>query len=103
MTTSPLLISTSRLGIFKAYLLACHVIIGDEASQIPEPAFVAIATRFPYSLHVYIGVVQQLEPHVRCPRSSKAALFGAKGDGTAAPQEGPAGPVNDDVQDASST
>ncbi|KIH56049.1 integrase core domain protein [Ancylostoma duodenale] len=79
MTTASLLNATSRSGIFKAHMLACHIIIGDEASQIPEPAFVAMAARFPYARHVYIGDINQLEPHVRCPRSSRAALFGAKG------------------------
>ncbi|EPB67806.1 hypothetical protein ANCCEY_13099 [Ancylostoma ceylanicum] len=79
MTTASLLNATSRSGIFKAHLLACRVIIGDEASQIPEPAFVAMATRFAHARHIYIGDVHQLEPHVRCPRSSTAALFGAKG------------------------
>ncbi|KIH52452.1 hypothetical protein ANCDUO_17446 [Ancylostoma duodenale] len=84
MTTSSLLNSPSRSGISKAHPLAYHVIIGDEASQIPEPAFVAMATRFPYARHVYTGDVNQLESHVRCPSptsdaSSKAALFGAKG------------------------
>ncbi|EPB70379.1 hypothetical protein ANCCEY_10528 [Ancylostoma ceylanicum] len=79
MTTASLLNATSRSGIFKAHLLACRVIIGDEASQIPEPAFVAMATRFTHARHIYIGDIHQLELHVRCPRSSKAAIFGAKG------------------------
>ncbi|VDP35170.1 unnamed protein product [Heligmosomoides polygyrus] len=41
--------------------------------------FVAIAARFPQARHIYIGDAHQLQPHVRCSRSSRAALLGAKG------------------------
>ncbi|VDO66832.1 unnamed protein product [Heligmosomoides polygyrus] len=51
----------------------------DEASQIPEPAFVALASRFPQARHIVIGDVNQLQPHVRCPRSSRPAKLGARG------------------------
>ncbi|KHJ77484.1 hypothetical protein OESDEN_22896, partial [Oesophagostomum dentatum] len=79
MTTAGLLNATDRGGIFKGRLTGCRVVIGDEASQIPEPAFVAIAARFPDARHIYIGDVNQLDPHVRCSRNSKAAQLGARG------------------------
>ncbi|KHJ96962.1 hypothetical protein OESDEN_03066 [Oesophagostomum dentatum] len=79
MTTAGLLNATDLGGIFKGRLTGCRVVIGDEASQIPEPAFAAIAARFPDARHIYIGNVNQLNPHVRCPRNSKAALLEARG------------------------
>ncbi|WKY00308.1 hypothetical protein Q1695_014844 [Nippostrongylus brasiliensis] len=40
---------------------------------------VAITTRLPQARHVYIGDIHQLDPHVRCPRASNPARFGARG------------------------
>ncbi|EPB65296.1 hypothetical protein ANCCEY_15641, partial [Ancylostoma ceylanicum] len=56
-----------------------HVLIGDEASQIPEPALAAISNCMPFAQQVYIGDVHQLEPHARCHRDSPAAIYGARG------------------------
>ncbi|VDP25125.1 unnamed protein product [Heligmosomoides polygyrus] len=47
--------------------------------KIPEPAMLAIATRVSNARHVYIGDVQQLEPHIRYSRTSTPAKFGALG------------------------
>ncbi|XGW21519.1 hypothetical protein V3C99_004464, partial [Haemonchus contortus] len=79
ITTASLLNTTKPGGLFSDVLSTSKVIIGDEASQIPEPVFVAMLGRFPSAKHIYIGNVNQLEPHVRCPRSSRAARLGAKG------------------------
>ena len=45
---------------------------------MPEPVFVAITNQLPALHHVYIGDVHQLEPHVRCARTTHAARFGAR-------------------------
>ncbi|XGW30776.1 hypothetical protein V3C99_009609 [Haemonchus contortus] len=79
ITTASLLNTTKPGGLFEDMLSMSKVIVGDEASQIPEPALVAMLGRFPLAKHIYIGDVNQLEPHVRCPRSSRAARLGAKG------------------------
>lgn len=74
-----LLNTTVRGGIFHELLSGATVIISDDASQIPEPAFVAIAARLPHPRHILIGDVNQLQPHIRCPRSSQPALLAARG------------------------
>ncbi|VDP62299.1 unnamed protein product [Heligmosomoides polygyrus] len=51
LTTSALLNATDSGGIFNGLLSEFTTIIGDEASQIPEPAMVAIATRVPDARH----------------------------------------------------
>ncbi|VDP63300.1 unnamed protein product [Heligmosomoides polygyrus] len=79
LTTSPLLNATDSGGIFNGLLSKFTTIIGNEASQIPEPAMVAIATRVPDACHVYTGDVHQLESHIRCSRTSTPAKFGALG------------------------
>ncbi|VDO94165.1 unnamed protein product [Heligmosomoides polygyrus] len=79
MTTASLLNKTSRGGLLYELLSTCTVLISDEASQIPESAFVAIASRFPQARHIVIGDNDQLQPHVRCPRSSRPAQLGARG------------------------
>ncbi|WKY11566.1 hypothetical protein Q1695_003274 [Nippostrongylus brasiliensis] len=79
LTTSALLNAATSGGIFCELLADVRTIIVDEASQIPEPAMVAIATRFQQARHVYIGDTHQLEPHARCPRSSNPARYGARG------------------------
>ncbi|VDO98550.1 unnamed protein product [Heligmosomoides polygyrus] len=61
MTTASLLNITSRGGLLHKLLATCTVLISDEASQIPEPAFVAIASRFPQARHIVIGDVNQLQ------------------------------------------
>uniref|UniRef100_A0A7I4YXQ2 AAA_12 domain-containing protein n=1 Tax=Haemonchus contortus TaxID=6289 RepID=A0A7I4YXQ2_HAECO len=79
ITTSSLLNSTREGGLFHELLSSCRTIIADEASQIPEPVFVAMVTRFPQACHIYIGDVHQLQPHLRCPRSALAARLGGRG------------------------
>ncbi|XGW33676.1 hypothetical protein V3C99_017807 [Haemonchus contortus] len=78
MTTSSLLNSTGRKGIFKSYIRDFRVVIGDEASQIPEPALLSIASRLPHARQVYIGDVHQLAPHVKCPPTANPAVHGAR-------------------------
>lgn len=77
LTTSALLNATDSGGIFSGLLSEYMTIIGDEASQIPEPA-VAITTRVPNVRYVYIGDVHQLEPHTHCSYTSIPANFGAR-------------------------
>lgn len=79
LTTSALLNAVTSGGIFSDFLADVKTVIADEASQISEPAMVAIATRLPQARHIYIGDIHQLEPHVRCSRSSNPARFGARG------------------------
>uniref|UniRef100_A0A7I4YL56 AAA_12 domain-containing protein n=1 Tax=Haemonchus contortus TaxID=6289 RepID=A0A7I4YL56_HAECO len=80
MTTASLLNSTAnRTGIFTPYIPSFRTIIGDEASQIPEPALLAIAARFQDARHVYIGDEHQLAPHAKCPHASNPVLHGARG------------------------
>ncbi|VDP08543.1 unnamed protein product [Heligmosomoides polygyrus] len=52
MTAASLLNTTSRGGLFHELLATCTVLISEEASQIPEPAFVATASRFPQAWHI---------------------------------------------------
>ncbi|KAL6730202.1 hypothetical protein Aduo_001190 [Ancylostoma duodenale] len=56
-----------------------QLLIGDKASQIPEPALAAVSNRMPLAQQVYIGDVHQPEPHARCHRDSPAATYGARG------------------------
>nr|CDJ83921.1 Protein C05C10.2, isoform b [Haemonchus contortus] len=80
MTTASLLNSTaSRTGIFTLYIPSFRTIIGDEGSQIPEPALLAIAARFQVARHIYIGDEHQLAPHAKCPHASNPVLHGARG------------------------
>ncbi|KIH56783.1 hypothetical protein ANCDUO_13037 [Ancylostoma duodenale] len=77
-TTASLLNTTAAPeGIFARHVSNFQVLIGDDTSQIPEPALVAMAARLPRVRHVYIGDVHQLEPHAKCSRSSNPARFGA--------------------------
>ncbi|VDP09956.1 unnamed protein product [Heligmosomoides polygyrus] len=70
LTTSALLNTTdSERTVFKRLLPQFTAIIGDDASQIPEPAIVAITTRAPDARPAYIGDVHQLNS-----RSAGAAL-----------------------------
>ncbi|EYB99774.1 hypothetical protein Y032_0120g930 [Ancylostoma ceylanicum] len=78
ITTASLLNASDEKGIFAGYWDDFSLLICDEASQVPEPVFVAIANRLPQLRHVYIGDIHQLEPHVRCPRNSNPAKFGAR-------------------------
>nr|CDJ85490.1 regulator of nonsense transcripts 1-like [Haemonchus contortus] len=79
ITTSSLLESTRPGGLFYELLASCKIIIGDEASQIPEPAFATmIVSRFPAARHIYTGDAHQLAPHLRCPASSQPARLGAR-------------------------
>ncbi|KIH55244.1 hypothetical protein ANCDUO_14601, partial [Ancylostoma duodenale] len=78
-TTASLLNTTAAPeGIFARHVSNFQVLIGDEASQIPEIALVAMATRLPRVRHVYIGEMHQLEPHAKCSRSSNSAHLGAR-------------------------
>ncbi|VDO73810.1 unnamed protein product [Heligmosomoides polygyrus] len=72
MTTASLLNITSQGELFYDLLSTCTIHISDEASQIPEPAFVTLACRF-QAQHIVIGDINQLQPHVRCPQSSRPA------------------------------
>ncbi|WKX95926.1 hypothetical protein Q1695_012408 [Nippostrongylus brasiliensis] len=78
LTTAALLNATDKDGMFHSVSPQYKTIIGDEASQIPEPALVAMATRLCHARHVYIEDIYQLEQHVRCPRTSLAARLGAR-------------------------
>lgn len=79
LTTASLLNCAGTTGLFAPYFEACRVILGDEASQIPEPVLVATTSWFLNARLIYIGDVNQLEPYVRCPRTSRAARLGARG------------------------
>ncbi|VDO04881.1 unnamed protein product [Haemonchus placei] len=79
ITTSALLNSATTDGIFNKWIDQFSLLIGDEASQIPEPALIALVTHVPRARHIYVGDIHQLEPHVRCPRSTNPARFGAQG------------------------
>ncbi|EYC37484.1 hypothetical protein Y032_0787g2351 [Ancylostoma ceylanicum] len=78
ITTSSLLNTTDKGGIFKGYVNTFDLLIGDEASQIPEPVFMAIASRLEGARHIYIGDVRQLEPYARRSRLANPARFGAR-------------------------
>ncbi|CAJ0610543.1 unnamed protein product [Cylicocyclus nassatus] len=77
-TTASLLNTTSPGGIFTRHIHPFKVLIGDEASQIPEPVLVALAIRLPSVRHIYIGDVYQLEPHAKCSRTANPAIYGAR-------------------------
>lgn len=79
LTTSALQNVATSGGIFSDFLAGAKTVIANEASQIPEPAMVAIATRLPQARHIYNGDIHQLEPHVRCLRSSSPARYGDRG------------------------
>ncbi|VDP13483.1 unnamed protein product [Heligmosomoides polygyrus] len=79
LSTAALLNSTGKKGIFRGLLNNVEVVIGDEASQIPEPVFVAVANSLRDARHIYIGDVRQLAPHIRCPRTASPAQYGARG------------------------
>ncbi|KIH52158.1 hypothetical protein ANCDUO_17742 [Ancylostoma duodenale] len=78
ITTSSLLNTTDKDGIFEGYLNHFRLLICDEASQVPEPVFMAMASRLPLARHVYIGDTHQLEPYARCSRHANPAIFGAR-------------------------
>ncbi|VDP04065.1 unnamed protein product [Heligmosomoides polygyrus] len=78
MTTGSLFNTTSKGGLFHELLSAASVIISDEASPIPEPAFVAIAARFSQARHILICDLNQLDPHIRFSHSSQPALLTAR-------------------------
>ncbi|KHJ97536.1 integrase core domain protein, partial [Oesophagostomum dentatum] len=77
-TTASLLNLVSSGGLFAKHMSNFRVLIGDEASQIPEPVLAALTTTLPTLRHVYIGDVHQLEPHAKCHRSSNPVRFGAR-------------------------
>ncbi|RCN47886.1 hypothetical protein ANCCAN_06080 [Ancylostoma caninum] len=65
-------------GAFKAYMGKFTILIGDEASQIPEPALTAISNRLPRIRQIYLGDVHQYEPYVKCPHDLHALVYGAR-------------------------
>uniref|UniRef100_A0A0N4X155 AAA_12 domain-containing protein n=1 Tax=Haemonchus placei TaxID=6290 RepID=A0A0N4X155_HAEPC len=67
ITTASLQIITKPGGLFSDMLSISKIIIGT------EPAVVAVLGRFPLAEHIYIGDVNQSEPRVHCPQSSRAA------------------------------
>uniref|UniRef100_A0A7I4Y5H5 DNA helicase n=1 Tax=Haemonchus contortus TaxID=6289 RepID=A0A7I4Y5H5_HAECO len=77
-TTSALLNSVAIDGIFNKWIDQFTPVIGDEASQISEPALMALVIHVPWASYIYVGDIQQLEPHVRCPRSTNPTLLGAQ-------------------------
>uniref|UniRef100_A0A7I4Z3H1 DNA helicase n=1 Tax=Haemonchus contortus TaxID=6289 RepID=A0A7I4Z3H1_HAECO len=79
ITTSALLNSATTDGIFNKWIDQFSLLIGDEAFQIPEPALIALVAHVPRARHIYVGAMNQPEPHVRCPRSTNPARFGAQG------------------------
>uniref|UniRef100_A0A7I5E7P7 AAA_12 domain-containing protein n=1 Tax=Haemonchus contortus TaxID=6289 RepID=A0A7I5E7P7_HAECO len=79
MTVSALLGATKEKGMIYNYLQECHTIIGDNASHIPEPDFVAIANCLYNARHVYVGDIHQLRPHIHCDRNSLPVTLGARG------------------------
>ncbi|VDO81606.1 unnamed protein product [Heligmosomoides polygyrus] len=78
-STAALLNSTGKKDIFRGLLNNIEVVIGDEASQILEPVFVAVANSLSDTRHIYIGDARQLAPHIRCPRTASPAQYGARG------------------------
>ncbi|CAJ0589227.1 unnamed protein product [Cylicocyclus nassatus] len=78
ITTASLLNTTDTDGLFKGYLDKFDLIICDEASQVPEPVFMAMAARIPRARHIYIGDIHQLEPYARSSRLSNPARLGAQ-------------------------
>ncbi|KAK6759128.1 hypothetical protein RB195_016381 [Necator americanus] len=65
-------------GTFAGYGGGFRILIAEGASQIPEPVLVAFANRLPPAQQVYIGDINQLEPHVKCGRNSNPATYGAR-------------------------
>ncbi|XGW09273.1 hypothetical protein V3C99_011518, partial [Haemonchus contortus] len=78
-TTSALLNSVATGGKFNKWIDQFFPVIGDEASQIPGPGLMALVIHVPRASYIYVDDIQQLEPHVRYPRSTDPALFGAQG------------------------
>ncbi|XGW09755.1 hypothetical protein V3C99_011768 [Haemonchus contortus] len=79
MTVSALLGATKEKDMIYNYLQECHTIIGDNASHIPEPDFVAIANCLYNARHVYVGDIHQLRPHIHCDHDSLPVTLGARG------------------------
>ncbi|ETN84195.1 hypothetical protein NECAME_07016 [Necator americanus] len=65
-------------GAFAGYGGGFRILIAEGASQIPEPVLAAFANRLPPAQQVYIGDINQLEPHVKCGRNSNPATYGAR-------------------------
>ncbi|EYB90675.1 hypothetical protein Y032_0216g2380 [Ancylostoma ceylanicum] len=63
--TSSLLNTIENGGKFKRYANTFDLASGDEAPQISEAVFMAIARRLGGARHIYIEDVCQLEPHIR--------------------------------------
>nr|CDJ80389.1 Hypothetical protein CBG01003 [Haemonchus contortus] len=79
MTVSALLGATEERGMIYNHLQECHTVIGDNASHIPEPDFVAIANCLYNARHIYVGDIHQLRPHIPCDRNSLPVTLGAQG------------------------
>ncbi|XGW34365.1 hypothetical protein V3C99_018325 [Haemonchus contortus] len=79
LTTASLLNTTDPSdSLFRRHSCSFGTITGDEASHIPGPALAAIASRIPEAKQRYIGDIHQLEPHVRCQRTSNPAISSAR-------------------------
>ncbi|KHJ92517.1 hypothetical protein OESDEN_07594 [Oesophagostomum dentatum] len=78
ITTASLLNASSDSDVFAGNWKNFALVICDEESVVPEPVFVVIANHLPAVHHVYIGDIHQLEPHMRCRRTSQAAKFGSR-------------------------
>ncbi|XGW33822.1 hypothetical protein V3C99_017909 [Haemonchus contortus] len=78
ITVSSLLKSTRPRGLFHELPASCKIIIGNDASQISEPAFAAMVSQFPAARHIYLGDAHQLPPHLLCPASSRPARLRAR-------------------------
>uniref|UniRef100_A0A7I4YG28 AAA_12 domain-containing protein n=1 Tax=Haemonchus contortus TaxID=6289 RepID=A0A7I4YG28_HAECO len=78
LTTASLLNTTAKEGIFKNHITDRKIIIVDEASQVPEPMLACLITMFPDARQLYIGDINQMRPHVKCPSDANPALFGGQ-------------------------
>ncbi|XGW33921.1 hypothetical protein V3C99_017994 [Haemonchus contortus] len=75
LTTASLLNTTAKGGIFENHIVDRKIIIVDEASQVPEPMLACLITMFPDARQLYIGDINRMRPHVKCPGDAKPALF----------------------------
>ncbi|CAJ0589338.1 unnamed protein product [Cylicocyclus nassatus] len=78
ITTASLLNTTDKKGLFRGYLDRFNLLICDEASQVPEPVFMAMVARVPTARHIYIGDVHQLQLYAKCSRLHNLAHLGAQ-------------------------
>ncbi|ETN83607.1 hypothetical protein NECAME_07316 [Necator americanus] len=77
ITASLLNIMGMEHGAFAGCSGRFKVLIGDEASKIPEPELAALANLLPKVQQVYIRDIHQLELHAKCHRESNPGIYGA--------------------------